>query len=141
MLLDINEDEANVRIAPEVNNVHWLAGHLVWGQLGLAKMGGILVDIPWTDHFNTQLKEPVSKSLKMPNLEEIKIAWNEYVEPIRLGLEQIPDEALNGQIEFPLPAFKTVGGLWAFINHHQAYTIGQIGILRRFFGKEAMKYV
>jgi hypothetical protein len=103
-------------------------------------MGGVTVAIEWTDHFNTQLKEPVSPSLKMPALEEIKTGWNTCSGPIREGLAQMSDEALNSPIEFPLPAFKTQESLWTFINHHQAYTIGQIGILRRGLGKEAMKY-
>ncbi|BAU54798.1 DinB family protein [Mucilaginibacter gotjawali] len=140
VLVDINEEEAEVRLAPGINHVKWLAGHLVWGQLGLARMGNVQVDIPWTDHFNTQLTEPVSASIKMPSLEEIKAEWNKYTGPIREGLEQMPEEALNSPIEFPLPAFKTTESLWTFINHHQAYTIGQIGILRRALGKEAMKY-
>jgi len=57
-----------------------------------------------------------------------------------MGLEILTDKILNSPMEFPLPAFRTHEGLWAFINHHQAYTIGQIGILRRGLGKEAMKY-
>jgi hypothetical protein len=140
VLVDISEEESHIRLAPGINNVKWLAGHLVWGQLGLARMGGVTVAIEWTDHFNTQLTEPVSPSLKMPSLEEIKIEWNNYAAPIRDGLAQMTDEALNSPIEFPLPGFKTLESLWTFINHHQAYTIGQIGILRRALGKEAMKY-
>jgi hypothetical protein len=140
VLVDINEEEAHVRLAPGINHIKWLAGHLVWGQLGLARMGNVQVDIPWTDHFNTQLTEPVSASIKMPSLEEIKAEWHKYAGPIRGGLEQMPQEALNSPIEFPLPEFNTTESLWTFINHHQAYTIGQIGILRRALGKEAMKY-
>jgi hypothetical protein len=62
---------------------------------------------------------------------------------IRKGLENIPDAALETVIraKHPIAPFDdTLGGLWAFINHHQAYTIGQIGILRRGLGKPAMKY-
>jgi hypothetical protein len=140
VLVDINEEEAEVRLAPGINHIKWLAGHLVWGQLGLARMGNVQVDIPWTDHFNTQLTEPVSASIKMPSLVEIKTEWNKYAGPIRVGLEQMTEDALKSPIEFPLPAFKTTQSLWTFINHHQAYTIGQIGILRRALGKEAMKY-
>jgi hypothetical protein len=140
VLVDISDEEAEVRLAPEVNNVKWLAGHLVWGQLGLARMGNVVVDIPWTDLYNTQLKHPVSNDIKVPSLEEIKAEWNKWAQPIRDGLEKMTDEALNHPIEFPLPAFKTTESLWTFINHHQAYTIGQIGILRRVLGKEAMKY-
>jgi hypothetical protein len=140
VLVDINEEEAEVRLAPEVNNVKWLAGHLVWGQLGLARIGNVTVNIPWTDLYNTQLTHPISEDIKAPSLAEIKTEWNKWAQPIRDGLERMTDEALNHPIEFPLPEFKTTESLWTFINHHQAYTIGQIGILRRVLDKEAMKY-
>jgi hypothetical protein len=55
----------------------------------------------------------------------------------------IPDEALNSPITHLHPIFpfdQTLGGLWAFINHHQAFTIGQIAILRKGLGKAAMSY-
>jgi hypothetical protein len=140
VLADINEEESNIRLAPAINNVKWLAGHLVWGQLGLARMGNVPVEIAWTDHYNTQLKTPPGPEVKVPSLDEIKAAWNQYAAAIRAGLENLPDEVLNSPVEFPMPAFRTVEGLWTFINHHQAYTIGQVGILRRALGKDAMKY-
>src|ERR1700722_12815564 len=89
VLVDINDDEAEVRLAPEVNNVKWLAGHLVWGQLGLARMGNVAVDIPWTDLYNTQLKHPVSSDIKGPSMEAIKTEWNKWAQPIRDGLEKM----------------------------------------------------
>jgi hypothetical protein len=112
----------------------------VWGQLGLARIANVEINIQWTDLYNTQLTQPVGMDIKEPSLEEIKVAWNNCVQLIRNGLENMSDDALNYPIEFPLSGFKTTESLWTFINHHQAYTIGQIGILRRVLGKEAMKY-
>ncbi|MDB5017173.1 MAG: DinB superfamily protein [Mucilaginibacter sp.] len=140
VLADINEEESDIRLVPSINNVKWLAGHLVWGQSGLARIGSVAMEIAWLDLYNTQLSAPPSKEIKAPSLNEIKEAWNKLSAPIRHGLENLPDEALNNPVEFPLPLFNTVEGLWAFINDHQAYTIGQVGILRRALGKEAMKY-
>jgi len=140
VLVDISEEESNVRIVPSINNIKWLAGHLVWGQSGLARMGNVPMDIVWLDHYNTQIASPPGAEIKVPSLQEIKDAWNKLAGPIRDALEELTDEALNAPIEFPLPAFRTQEGLWTFVNHHQAYTIGQIGILRRALGKEAMKY-
>jgi len=141
VLVDISESESEVRLAPGINHVKWLAGHLVWGQGGLARMGGVPMDIEWLAHYDTQIPSPPGPELRTPSLEEIKVEWNKLNDPIRKGLTNLPEEVLNNPIEFPLPAFRTVEGLWTFINHHQAYTIGQIGILRRALGKEAMKYL
>jgi hypothetical protein len=58
VLADISEEESNIRLAPGINNVKWLAGHLVWGQGGLAKMGNVPMEIVWIDHYNTQIAVP-----------------------------------------------------------------------------------
>ncbi len=140
VLVDISEEESTIRLVPAINHVKWLAGHLVWGQGGLARMGGVDLNVVWLDHYNTQLTQPPGPELPIPTLEEIMIEWNKYAAPIRDGLEKISQQALDTPIEFPMPAFATLEGLWTFINHHQAYTIGQIGIVRRGLGKNAMKY-
>jgi hypothetical protein len=140
VLVDISEEESTVRLVPSINHVKWLAGHLVWGQRSLANMGGVIRDIVWLDHYNTQIPHPPGPEIPVPTLEQIKAAWNEYAGPIRDGLEKLSQEALDTPVEFPMPAFRSQEGLWTFINDHQAYTIGQIGILRRALGKEAMKY-
>lgn len=141
VLVDISEEESHKRLAPEINNVNWLAGHLVWGQTGLANFCGLKMDIPWIDLYNTQLSAPPSPDIIEPSLEEIKATWNKYIAPLRDGLENLTDEVLATPVQFPMPAFRTLEGLWTFISHHQAYTIGQIGILRRALGKDAMKYI
>lgn len=140
VLVDISEEEADTRLAPGINNVKWLAGHLVWAQRGLAGMIGVPFDIEWLGHFDRQADKKPGDEIKVPSMGEIKQAWEKYAPLIRECLEKLSDGALAAPMEFPLPAFRTQEGFWTFINHHQAYTIGQIGILRRALGKEAMKY-
>lgn len=141
VIAGIDEHESLLRPAPQVNHVKWLAGHLVWGQGGLARMAGVTLEIPWLDHYNTQIPQPPPEDVvPIPSMAEIQHAWNLYAHPIHEGLEKLSDGMLNKPIDFPMPQFSSQEGLWAFINHHQAYTIGQIGILRRWLGKDAMKY-
>jgi hypothetical protein len=147
VIAEISDEEANKCVADPMNCVKWLAGHLLWANANLANIGGAPIVVLWRDHFYT--KEGGSPAAfnapksELPTLEEIKNKWNEDAKVIRKGLENLPEEALNSTVKFNhpiLPFDNTLAGLWAFINHHQAYTIGQIGILRRGLGKEAMKY-
>jgi len=148
VIADISDEESNKSIADPMNSVKWLAGHLAWAQLNLANIGGGAVDFQWRDRFHTkQGATPADLSAspsELPTLAQIKDKWNEMGPVIRAGLENLPEETLNTEIpvKHPIAPFDhTLGGLWAFINHHQAYTIGQIGILRRGLGKDAMKYI
>jgi len=145
---NISDEESNKTLADPMNSVKWLAGHLLWANANLANVGGISIDVKWRDHFHT--KEgggPADFNAElspMPTLEEIRTKWNADSVLIRKGLENVPEDALNTPInvKHPIHVFDdTLGGLWAFINDHQSYHIGQIGILRRALGKGAMSYL
>lgn len=147
VIADISDEESNRCIADPMNSVKWLAGHLLWANASLARIGGILLEVKWRDHFHTKAggsqEDFDAPESELPTLKEIMEKWNEDASVIRKGLENLPEEALNSEIQqrHPIQPFDTtLGGLWAFINHHQAYTIGQIGILRRGLGKEPMGY-
>ena len=140
VLDQITDEEANTSIAPPMNSFKWLAGHVLNSQGHLATLSGVDIAIPWARHFAAKATDVKTVT---PTLAEIKAKWNEIHPQLQASLENLSEEALNQAIEIPHPiaAFdNTLGGFWAFINHHQAYTIGQMGILRRGFNKDAMKY-
>jgi uncharacterized damage-inducible protein DinB len=144
---NISDKEANSCIVEPLNSIKWLAGHLLWAQRNLVRISGAQVEIPWTGHFLT-IQGSTEEERKMPKgefptIEQIRDKWNETSPVIRLGLANLPEEALNSVIEakHPIEPFdNTLAGLWAFINDHQSYHIGQIGILRRALDKELMQY-
>ena len=131
----ITEAEADNRPA-SVNHIKWLAGHLVYTRLMLKDFAGLPADERF-DAFDKNM-DPGKEYL---SLDAIKTKWNEIAEPISNGLKALPEEALNGDGPFMSPiGDKSVRGFLGFISHHEAYHIGQIGILRRAVGKEAMSY-
>jgi hypothetical protein len=146
VLDDISEEEANTSFAG-MKTIKWLAGHLLWDQGSYANFCGVKVDFPWFGHFHSaegaapeDLNPPQSE---LPTLEMIKTNWNETVPRIRAGLEKLTKANLSTVISIPHPLHPfddTIAGLWAFVNHHQAYNIGQISVLRRGFGKKGMSY-
>ena len=113
VLVDINEEESDIRLAPGINNIKWLAGHLVWGQGALARMGSVPMNIEWLAHYDTQIANPPGPELRAPSLEEIKAGWNKLNDPIRKGLEALPDEVLNT----PLNSLCRPSGLWKVCGH------------------------
>jgi hypothetical protein len=147
VLAGVTDDESKRVVAENMNTVKWLAGHLLWAQWNLGNIGGVKLFIPWRDHFHSKegadpddLNAPKSE---LPALDGILNKWNEVNPYIRAGLDNLSDEALTAAIIVRHPIYpfdQTLGGLWAFTNHHQAFTIGQIAILRRGLGKPAMSY-
>ncbi|MBS1503425.1 MAG: DinB family protein [Bacteroidetes bacterium] len=147
VIADISDDESNYTLKDPTNSVKWLAGHLLWANANFANIGQVQIEVRWRDHFYTKegggpadFNAPASP---MPTLKEIQDKWNADSAVLRKALENLPEQALDTvvDVKHPIAPFdNTLGGLWAFINHHQAYHLGQIGLLRRALGKEAMKY-
>lgn len=124
-----------------INHIKYLAGHLLNSQYGLAQTAGLDVDVKWNDLFAVMGQSQAKDDFPYPSINEIKAEWNGIYEPTRNALKKMTNKNLT---ETPPPPFNQVaaskGELWAFINHHTAYHIGQIGILRRGFGKPPMSY-
>ena len=143
VLEGFSDEETNQRLYSDenINHVKYLAGHLLNAQYGLAMIAGHNPDKKWDELFAVMGQSEAKNSNPYPDIEEIKEEWNGWHRPIREGLNSLSDAALLETAPQPFDEISdSVGELWAFINHHQAYHIGQIGILRRGFGKKPMSY-
>ncbi len=137
------DKETNQRLDgyAEVNHVKHIAGHMLNSQYGMAMIAGLKPEVKWNSMFAVMGQSEAKDYTDYPSIEEIKAEWNQMHEPTRRGLLELKQNTLNQKPPSPFdPVSETVEQLWAFINHHQAYHIGQIGILRRAFGKEPMSY-
>lgn len=142
----VSDEEANASVKSPMNSVKWIAGHLLICQNHLAMIGGADVSIPWGDHFPAGPGAPKAadgEKSEYPTMSQIRDKWNELNPIIRQALDNLPEEALNTTIEAKHPIYPfndTLGGLWAFVSHHQALHIGQMSVLRRGLNKDAMKF-
>lgn len=143
VLEGFTDEETNRRLhgIQTMNHVKYLAGHLLNSQYGLGIIAGINPVIKWNELFAVMGKSESKDNYPYPDIQEIKSEWNGMHEDIRNGLETLSRDKLPETPPAPFDRVAdSIGNLWAFINHHQAYHIGQIGILRRGFGKEPMNY-
>ncbi len=135
------DEETNRRLNgyPNINHVKYLAGHLLNSQYGLAGMAGLKPEVKWSDLFAVMGQSEAKDDVDYPDIEEITEEWNGLYQPLRSSLVRLTDEDLACTPPTPFDQLAESNGvLWAFINHHTAYHIGQIGILRRGFGKDPM---
>jgi uncharacterized damage-inducible protein DinB len=145
-----DDAESNARLHGDskVNHVKYLAGHLLNSQYGLASLSGLQVEPKWSDLFAPMGLSRAQDDLAYPALDDIKSEWNEMHRSIHSGFLALSSGAMDATAPEPfgelfadnLDFGNTLGGVWAFLNHHQAYHIGQIGLLRRGFGKPPMRY-
>lgn len=150
VLEGFTDAESNARLHGDtnLNHVKYLAGHLLNSQYGLALLSGLQIQPKWSDLFAPAGQTRARDDVAYPELDAIKSEWNAIHPDIHHGLSALTSDALHATAPEPLGSFfagdtvfgNNVGGVWGFLNHHQAYHIGQIGLLRRGFGKPPMRY-
>lgn len=139
VLSEITNENADKRLNTQVNHLKWLAGHVTNVRLGLLKMVGLPEDNSLEEFFAHGSK--INDSINYPSLETIVAKWNEVTSKIENALSSVPEAILASDSPVNVPfGDKTTKGFLAFLMHHEAYHIGQMGILRKYLGNEAMKY-
>jgi hypothetical protein len=135
----INDSMGSQRADDKTNHVRWLAGHLASVRIGMSKLGEQPVSNPWGELFKHG--EPLNTEADYPSITEIKAKWQEATQALEQGLLQLPEEAFEAKAPAQTPiADASLGGYIAFLMHHEAYHIGQMGILRKYMGLDSMSY-
>ncbi len=136
----LTDAEANRSNSEHVNHMKWVAGHLLNTRVDLlSKLTGKEPDTTYGEQFGRG--KPLSATDTYPPLEEITSKWKATAASIGEGIANIPEEALAAKTEIQTPiADDTFRGLLSFLISHEAYHIGQLGLLRKLAGKEAMSY-
>jgi len=117
--------------------LHWLATHLLAIRMGLNTFGGLEEDNS-LKHF---LGKNINDIREYPQVEEILDKWNTISPKIQAGLEQLSEQKLGSESPVKVPVKDTtLGGYLGFLMHHEAYHIGQMGILRKYTGNDAMSF-
>ncbi len=136
VLEGISDAEADVRLSDTVNHLKWLAGHLTSTRFSIGQMAD---QDPWAELFSHG--HGLRTDVAYPPIEAIKAKWNAISDKVSAGLAHLPDAVLGGPAPANVPVNDdTLGGMLAFMMHHEAYHLGQMGLLRKYLGKEAMKY-
>ncbi|MEQ8523916.1 DinB family protein [Gracilimonas sp.] len=143
VLKGFSDAETNSRLDgyPKMNHVKYLAGHLLNSQYALAQIAGVNPEVKWNELFAVMGQSAAKDNFEYPDIEEIKSEWNALYELTRKGLAKLDKNDLAKVPEEPFSQVaETVLDLWAFVNHHIGYHIGQISIMRRGFNKAPMSY-
>jgi hypothetical protein len=133
----VSHEESLVEPRPAGNCLNWIAGHIV------ASRGEILKLVGEEPVWDAAAARPYERGAKPPldpgslqNLDRILADFARAQELIVAGLARLtPDDLAASAGEGPLGEM-TVGMKIAFLQFHEAYHLGQIGLLRRIVGKE-----
>lgn len=134
----INDSDAQSRLNENTNHIAWLTGHIVSIRFMIAGALGSPTQEPFPELFENG--KGLDNTAQYPSMEDLMKDWDSISEKDLQLMNQLTEEALSQKMPRPVPTGDTLGDFLVFLLHHEAYTLGQIGISRRFFGLEAMSY-
>lgn len=137
----LSEEESLTGPQKGGNCLNWVLGHLTRTRnraLSLLGQEPLFPDHDF-DAYDDNGGVPFSAETALP-FDELKRRFKALQEPLVRGLNTISDEALRK----PAPISptnnpnETVGSLLAALAFHEAYHVGQTGVLRRVVGREGV---
>ncbi|MEL7118630.1 MAG: DinB family protein [Bacteroidota bacterium] len=139
VMKEVTDENALKRLSDNTNNFAWIAAHTLDLQYNIAMMTGIATENPYAEHFS--FGKPFDPDIEFPTMNSLLNDWNGLTPKIQTALAELNEEQLNGELPFPIPfAEQTLKGFLAFQMHHLGYEIGQLGLLRKYLGYDAMSY-
>lgn len=134
----VEDATARKRPSAETNSIGFLACHVLHARYYLASYVGLKPANPFQELFDSA--HDVNE-LEVPPLDELRSAWAELSAQLADRLPVLTEAELgrdSGQ-EFPVDD-GTVRGAVAFLVQHESFHIGQLALLRKYFGLEGMAY-
>jgi uncharacterized damage-inducible protein DinB len=135
-LADISAADLTRRPSEATNHLLWIAGHLASTRASLASMMGA----PIEDEMSI-FSKAIEPGATYPSIDEVRSFFVKATGKIQEALPSISAEKLRGPAPFALPINDaTLLGAIAFFVQHEAYHVGQMGLLRKYLGQEATSY-
>ncbi len=135
----VTEEHAKEKISDHSNPFIWIATHTLWARYNTLGLLGKPVENPYKGFFENF--KPYDTNDAYPTLAEVKKGWENLGELLKEALHSVTPEHLAAEAPFKSPIGDfTIGGTIIFLAQHESYDIGQMGYLKKYFTKEAMKY-
>ena len=135
----VNDEQARERLSSHSNPLIWIATHTVWARYNMLALLGKPAKNPFDGKFENFKAYDANDNY--PSLESVKTEWRNASKLLKEALDGVSEEHLAAESPFksPIDDF-TNGGAIAFLAQHESYDIGQMGFLKKYYSKEAMKY-
>ena len=134
----VDDGMARQRPSGHTNSIGFVACHVLHARYYLATFVGLEPVNPFQELFDSAHDV---NDLEVPPLEELRSAWSELSAQLVGRLPELgaADLARASNQEFPVDD-GSVRGAVAFLVQHESFHIGQLALLRKYFGLEGMAY-
>jgi hypothetical protein len=147
VLEGISETESVKRMNEHTNHLRWIAGHLTGlryrnlVRAGLKPAPFVQMDKYFIPDTPPPGNRPYDPALEYPELKELLHSWDLYSGPWIEAVGNSTPAQLATVLPSQLPLGNTLLDAYAFIASHEIYHIGQMSIIRRILGHDAMSFI
>jgi uncharacterized damage-inducible protein DinB len=135
----IDDQAARRQASPELNSMAFILAHITDSRHYLAAWLGHAIDNP----LSAALRDAkgIADAGALPSVDVLRTHWQHISTHLAATFATTPPELLNESSpqRFPIADSSRLGAI-AFLAQHESYHIGQLGLLRRQAGREAMGY-
>lgn len=134
----VDEEAAGRRINKQVNNIAFIAVHAADARIFLANYLGCSVENPFWELAGARGIDDVKE---LPSIDVLRVQWKKATSALMERLSNLSDKELGDPSpeNFPVDNRTKLGG-FAFMLQHESFHIGQMALLRKYFGFPAMSY-
>jgi hypothetical protein len=146
VLEGIADARGSERLTDQINHLQWIAGHITNTRYNFAPMLGLSETFPYKDLYTDASKPPpnnraIDAAINYPSLTEILKYWNAFSGVFVDGVANLSEEQLASELPFGSPINDpTLLGFLGFLSSHESSHIGQMSIIRKSLGLDAMSY-
>jgi hypothetical protein len=146
LLEDVAADDWFAMPGGAPTHLAWQVGHLAMAEYGLClfrQRGRQEVD---TELMSSKFRKQFSRGTRpeadpalYPPIDEIRATFDRVHAQVLVEAPTFTPESLAVEIDMPYAATNTRLGALLFCSHHEMLHAGQIGLLRRLLGKDAVR--
>jgi hypothetical protein len=138
-LSGVTREHAEARPSPETGHMAFIACHLLDARHFLARYLGLTLENPFGELFDAAAG--IEEIAEYPALTEIVAEWSRIEEAILTRLSSLTEGEVRAASteRFPIDDQSVCGGI-AFLVQHEAYHVGQLGLLRKYYAYQGVTY-
>lgn len=135
---DVDEKVALKRPNKKTNSMIFIALHVLDARCFMLSQIGLTTKNPFAKYVDWS--KSIDEIKIYPKLSRVLSEWKKLDPIFMKKLNSLSPKQLEVKLNMDFPGGKTVLNMITFLSEHEAYHVGQLGLVRKFYGFPSTQY-